>query len=292
MPVEWAAFFNRMISLDAPAKINLSLRVLRRREDGFHEIATRVVPLALADRLTLERLPGAPDGQMEFTCDDATVPGDETNLVVKAVRALEQATGKLPAVRIHLEKRVPHGAGLGGGSSDAAAVLRGLRELLAADWSGAVLHEAAAAVGSDVPFFLHSGVCDCTGRGEMVTPVPGWNWRARILLLKPPFGVPTPDAYGRWAGSRETPGLTYGPQSVDGAELVNDLERPVFAKYPVLGLLKARLLETAGVRAALMSGSGSTVFAVLEEKADAAPLLEAARELIGDELWSCDTSLR
>jgi len=290
--VDGAAYFNRMISLDAPAKINLSLRVVRRREDGFHEIATQMAPLALADRLTLERLPGAPHGRVEFTCDDASVPGDETNLAVKAVRALERETGALPAVRIHLGKRVPHGAGLGGGSSDAAAVLRGLRDLLAAEWREAVLHNAAAAVGSDVPFFLHGGVCDCAGRGEVVTPVPDWNWRARILLLKPPFGVPTPDAYRRWAESRETPGLTYGPQYVDGVELVNDLERPVFAKYPVLGLLKARLREGAGVRAALMSGSGSTVFAVLEESANAAPLLKAAQELIGDELWFCDTALR
>ena len=280
---------NPIRTLSAPAKINLSLRVLRRREDGFHEIATRMAPLALADRVTLERLDGAA-GRVEFSCDDPTVPGDETNLAVKAVRVLEKITGPLPAVRIHLEKRIPHGAGLGGGSSDAAAVLRGLRELVPV-LSLQMLQQAAAATGSDVPFFLHGCVCDCTGRGETVRPVPDFAWHPRVLLLKPPFGVATPGAYARWRESREVPGLTYASQPSPGGELVNDLERPVFAKYPVLGVLKARLLACEGVTAALMSGSGSTVFAVLEPAANAADIIAAAQHEIGAELWSCETAL-
>ncbi len=281
-----------MLTLDAPAKINLSLRVLRRREDGFHEITTRMAPLALADRLTIELVAGAPPETIEFTCDDASVPGDETNLVVKAVRALEKHTGALPAVRIHLEKRIPHGAGLGGGSSDAAAVLRGMNELLALQLPAQTLAEAAAATGSDVPFFLHGCVCDCTGRGETVTPVPGFSWRPRVLLVKPPFGVATPEAYRRWKDSREVPGLPYAAQQTAAGELLNDLERPAFEKYPVLGTLKARLLACEGVTAALMSGSGSTIFAILEPAANAAAVISAAQEEIGAELWCCDTALR
>jgi len=279
-----------MLTLEAPAKINLSLRVLRRREDGFHEIATRMAPLALADRLTLELLPNAPAGTVRFTCDDPTVPGDETNLAVRAVRNLEKHTGPRPGLRIHLEKHVPHGAGLGGGSSDAAAVLRGLAELCSV--SPSALQAAAAETGSDVPFFLHGCACDCAGRGEQVTPVEGFTWRPRVLLLKPPFGVATPDAYRRWTDSREIPGMFYFAQYTPGGELVNDLERPVFEKYPVLGLLKSRLMTCGGVQASLMSGSGSTVFAVLTPEADASAIISAAGELIGPGLWACDTALR
>jgi 4-diphosphocytidyl-2-C-methyl-D-erythritol kinase len=227
-----------------------------------------------------------------FTCDDPTVPGDETNLAVKAVRALEAHTGMLPGVRIHLEKHIPHGAGLGGGSSDAAAVLRGLNELFSLKLPLATLGAAAAAIGSDVPFFLHGGVCDCTGRGETVTPLPDFSWHPRVLLLKPPFGIPTPGIYRRWKDSREVPGFLYAAQETPGGPLLNDLERPAFEKHPVLGTLKARLLACGGVTAALMSGSGSTVFAILETHAEAAPIIEAARSEIGDEMWFSDTAVR
>ena len=281
-----------MIIRDAPAKINLSLRVLRRREDGFHEITTRIAPLALTDRLTLEKLPSAVSGTVTFTCDDPSVPGDETNLAVKAVRALEKHTGLLPGVRIHLEKRIPHGAGLGGGSSDAAAVLLGINDLFSMALDASILQDAAAGIGSDIPFFLQNCVCDCTGRGENVIPLPDFSWRPRILLIKPPFSIPTPGMYRRWRDSREVPGLPYTSQETPGGPLVNDLERPAFEKYPVLGTLKARLLAFEGVTGALMSGSGSTVFAVLEAGTDAAPVIEAAQREIGTEIWSCDTAVR
>jgi 4-diphosphocytidyl-2-C-methyl-D-erythritol kinase len=244
----------------------------------------------LADRLTIEKTDG-PAGTVEFTCDDPTVPGDETNLAVKALRALEEHTGTLPPVRLHLEKRVPHGAGLGGGSSDAAAVLTGINELFALNLTTEVLHTAAAAVGSDVPFFLYGKVCDCTGRGEIVTPVPDFSWHPRLLLIKPPFGIATAGVYRNWKDSREVPGLPYAAQGTPFGELINDLERPVFEKYPVLGTLKARLLATPGVTAALMSGSGSTVFAVLEPDADAAPAIAAAQQEIGTEGWFFETAL-
>lgn len=279
-----------MFTCEAPAKINLSLRVLRRREDGFHEIATRMAPLELADMVTVHSIP-APDGTVHFTCDDPTVPADESNLAVKAVRALEQDTGPLPAVHIHLEKHIPHGAGLGGGSSDAATVLRALKASLGLSVSLRRLLDAAARVGSDVPFFLLGSTCDCTGRGELVTPAGVSFSGQRVLLVKPPFGVPTPWAYQSWLDSVEMPGLPYAAQDSPAGELVNDLERPVFAKYPVLGTLKAALLAQPGVQAALMSGSGSTVFALLDEAADTAPLLATVQEEIGTEVWHCDTRL-
>jgi len=281
-----------MIVRTAPAKVNLSLRVLRRREDGFHEIATRMAPLTLADGVKMEQIHGAADGTVAFTCNDPTIPGDDTNLAVKAVRALEKLAGPLPAVRIHLEKRIPHGAGLGGGSSDAAAVLLGMDELFSLSLPVSRLAEAAAGVGSDVPFFLHGCVCDCTGRGELVTPVPDFSWHPRILLVKPPFGVATPDAYRRWGTSREVPGLPYAEQQTPGGILMNDLERAVFEKIPVLGTLKACLLECEGVTAALMSGSGSTVFAVLEPSVNSAGIIDAVQREAGTELWCCDTAVR
>jgi 4-diphosphocytidyl-2-C-methyl-D-erythritol kinase len=278
-------------SLDAPAKINLWLRVLGRRDDGFHELETRLAPLALCDRLTLTPDAGRRAGEIGFSCDDATVPCDESNLVVKAVRALAGATEPLPGMRLHLKKRIPHGAGLGGGSSDAAAALRLVRAAFREDLTDDALAEAAAAVGSDVPFFLSGWVADATGRGETVVPVPQFGATPQVLLVKLPFAIPTPWAYQQWKNSTEVPGLPFAPQQTPWGELRNDLERPVFEKYQVLGHLKAALLAAPGVAAALMSGSGSTVFAVLEEGAALAPVEAAVYEEVGREVRLIATRL-
>ena len=271
-------------SLNAPAKINLWLKVLGKREDGFHELETRMVPVALCDRLRLWPDATLPAGKIGFSCDDPSVPADGTNLVIKAIRALEAETGVLPGMRVHLEKRIPHGAGLGGGSSDAAAALRLVRAAFRPELQDVVLGGAAAMVGSDVPFFLSGYAADASGRGEVVVPVPEFRDTSRVLLVKLPFGVSTPWAYRQWKQSSEVPGLPYAPQTTLWGRLVNDLERPVFEKYQVLGHLKARLLKCSGVKAALMSGSGSTVFALLEEGAPAGPLEEAIREEVGAEV--------
>ena len=276
-------------SLDAPAKINLWLRVLRRREDGFHELETRMAPLALCDRLTLTPDPALAAGGIVFTCDDPTVPADESNLVLKAVRALE--SGAFPGMRLHLEKRIPHGAGLGGGSSDAAAALRLVQAVFCPGMAASVLEQAAAAVGSDVPFFLAGGVADATGRGERVVLVPEFTAETRVLLIKLPFGIPTPWAYRQWKDSAEVSGLPYTPQETVLGKLRNDLERPVFEKYQVLGHLKSALLGVPGVSAALMSGSGSTVFALLEEPVDLPTVVEAIYEEVGREVRLIDTRL-
>ena len=153
--------------LNAHAKVNLSLEVLGRRNDGFHEVNTRIVQISLSDELHFNP---SKSGEFEFTCSEPSIPSDEGNLVVKAANAFrDKADINLP-VHIHLEKSIPSGAGLGGGSSDAATTLKGLNKALGNKLSHDALHEIAASLGSDINFFLDGSVADCTGRGEMVTP--------------------------------------------------------------------------------------------------------------------------
>lgn len=268
------------LTLQAPAKLNLSLRVLEKREDGFHEIDTLIVKLpGLADRIEFRE-----SDDFAFTCDDPSVPSDESNLVVKAVRAYEAATGIPCKYSISLSKVIPNGAGLGGGSSDAAATLHGLNQLNGYALAVDPLKDIAANLGSDVPFFLVSGAARCTGRGEIIEQVPSPP-ALHVLLLKPSFAVPTPDAYGRWKASHELPGISYAEQRVSEILLGNDLERPVFQKHQFLAELKQWLLARRETSATLMCGSGSTVFAVLTEDADAAALAKAARFELDPGLW-------
>lgn len=273
----------------APAKTNLHLRVLGRRADGYHEIDTRMVRLALADRI--DATPRERGDGLSFTCSDPSLPLGEGNLVVRAVRALESASGHAFDASLRLEKRIPSGAGLGGGSSDAAAVLVGLNRWLVQPLGAGALNEIASAIGADVPFFLHGSTCDCTGTGTTVRPV-AFQARLRLLLVKPPFGVPTPWAYSRWRESRPLVGASYAEQDFPWGVLVNDLERPVFEKYLVLAHLKSWLLNHKIVQGALLSGSGATVFAVLRDDA-AEKEIESLLEGVGDEFgatfWTCAT---
>ena len=269
------------MKLHAPAKINLSLRILGKRLDGFHELESLMVPLTLADTLDIE-----PGGEgIAFTCSDTTLPCDDSNLVVRAARRFFETAGIAPSVRIHLEKAIPHGAGLGGGSSDAASTLAGLNSAFGSPLDAPAIHALAAELGSDVPFFLVRSAAVCRGRGEHVeqAPSPG---ALPLLLIKPAFGVPTPWAYSRWKDSREMPGVSYAPQDFPWGRLVNDLERPVFEKYVFLAVLKRWLLQQPEVAGALMSGSGSTTFAVLKSVADGAGLEIRVREEFG-EVWTC-----
>lgn len=267
--------------MEAPAKINLSLLIHGKRPDGFHEIETLMVPVSLADDLLFE-----PAEEFEFVCSDSSLPVDENNLVVRAARSFFNRTGIQPGVKIRLEKRIPHGAGLGGGSSDAATTLIGLNELFQADLSLKELSDLAAPIGSDIPFFIYRSAAICRGRGEIVEPVE-FNHSLSILLLKPPFGVPTPWAYSRWRDSMEIPGVPYGEQEMSWGKLVNDLERPVFEKYVFLSMLKSWLLAQPEAEGALMSGSGATMFAI-SPTPEASQALEAkARAEFGPTLWSC-----
>ncbi len=271
----------------APAKINLSLRVLGRREDGFHEIETLMVPLDLADEITLEDTAAADANGIELVCSDPTIPTGPGNLAYRAAELFQARLGHaMPPVRIVLTKHVPHGAGLGGGSSDAATVLLALNEKTHAGLSTALLAEMAAELGSDVPFFVYRQAAICRGRGERIEPT-NFDATLSLVLFKPEFPISTPWAYQRWRDSRELNGVLYSAQPFPWGELVNDLERPVFEKYLVLADLKTWLLQQPEVSGALLSGSGSTMFAVLRDtpiQADA--LIERARKNFG-ELWSC-----
>lgn len=271
------------MQLRAPAKINLSFRILRRRGDGFHEIETLMAPISLEDELTIER--GEPGKGIEFHCDDATLAGGD-NLVVRAAQLFCRTIKAPPDLVIELRKRIPHGAGLGGGSSDAATALLGLNELFAAGLERDRLTSLAAKLGSDVPFFLAQSAAHCRGRGEIVEATT-LSKKLSLLLLKPDFGVPTPWAYSRWRESRELPDVAYAPQSLDGIEFVNDLERPVFEKFIFLAEMKMWLLRQREVEIAFLSGSGSTMCAVLRGGADVAELATRARAALDADLWAC-----
>ena len=265
----------------APAKVNLSLRVLGRREDGFHELDSLMVRVSVFDALEIERTDA---GGIAFSCDAGDVPSDDTNLVVRAALLFCSQTGVAPDLRIHLQKAIPHGGGLGGGSSDAATTLMALNTIFETGLSRDSLALIGAQIGSDVPFFLYESAARISGRGEVVVPAESVRG-LRILLVKPPFGVPTPWAYKRWKESIELPGVLYEVQPLDRVELINDLERPVFEKYLFLADLKQWLLQQPELEGALMSGSGATVFGVIRngEKIDALKL--RLEQEFGSELW-------
>jgi 4-diphosphocytidyl-2-C-methyl-D-erythritol kinase len=269
------------LSLPAHAKINLWLRINGKRPDGFHAVDTRMCPIDIADRVDIELLP---EGSTQLTCSDTTLPIDETNLALRALRAFEQRTGIVKAWRIHLDKHIPSGAGLGGGSSDAAAVLRGLNELSGSPLSLDDLAQIAASIGSDIPFFLHHRTCDATGRGELVTPI-DFPHQFHLVLIKPPFGIPTPWAYKHWATSQPLAHIRYEAQPTPWGDMLNDLERPVFEKHYFLAALKIWLLAQPETTAALMSGSGSTMFAITKDQATAEALAQRAQDYCGETSW-------
>ncbi|MEM7014960.1 MAG: 4-(cytidine 5'-diphospho)-2-C-methyl-D-erythritol kinase [Verrucomicrobiota bacterium] len=271
------------LTLQSPAKINLSLRILKKRSDGFHEIETRMAPVSVFDELSFSRSTAL---GLQFTCDQEELPLDDSNLVVKAVRLLEKRTRRKFDVAIHLAKHIPHGAGLGGGSGNAAVTLQGLNKLFELKLSDKKLVKFAAEIGSDIPFFIYNSVCDCAGRGESVNPVEGFNRTLPIFLAKPAFNISTPWAYQKWKDSKELPDILYAPQLLTWGSVVNDLERPVFAKHFSLATMKMWLLEQPEVAAALMSGSGSTMIAILREMRLAKQLQKRALTEFGETTWT------
>lgn len=272
----------------APAKINLSLKILGRRGDGFHEIETLIAPVSICDEINVQKLLGK--REIEFECNDPSLPKGDHNLVVRAAKTFFE-TMKLDAgVSIVLKKNIPHGAGLGGGSSDAGSTLLALNELFDTKLPRGALAKMAETIGSDVPFFVFESAANCKGRGELVSPT-RLREQLPILLLKPDFSVATQWAYSRWRDSREIPVIRYAAQEFTGQTFVNDLERPVFEKFIFLAHLKMWLLKRPEVGAALMSGSGSTVFAVLRDRAASDHLARRAKAELDPELWTsaCDT---
>ncbi len=244
-----------------PCKINLGLRITEKRADGYHNLETLFYPVrGLCD--LLEILPSAEEG-IHFTSSGLAVDGPaEANLCVRAARLLG-----VDGVRIHLRKNIPFGAGLGGGSSDAAATLAGINRVFDLGLSPDRLAEAALQLGSDVPFFLHDGPMIGRGRGEELTPFPldlsGWH----LVLIKPDLHSSTAEAYRAITPRR--PGepieeILSLPVEAWRERLTNDFEEPLFAKYPLLGEIKARLYDLGAAYAAL-SGSGSALFGLFRQ---------------------------
>lgn len=275
------------MKLRAPAKVNLHLRICGRRTDGFHELETLMAPVSLADEVTVETAPG---WDVRVECDHPEVPPGEKNLAFAAARAFSRETGREFSARIAIAKRIPMGAGLGGGSSDAAAVLLALDHLLETGLGAAGLERIAGTLGSDVPFFIRRQAAWCRGRGEQITP---WTLPEKLplLLLKPSFGVETPWAYRHWAASQDLPGVDPDGQSLGWVDVFNSLERPVFEKYLLLPAMKNWLRCQPEVRAAALSGSGSTLFAVLQGGTSSGSLEQRARDAFGQDLWTaaCET---
>jgi 4-diphosphocytidyl-2-C-methyl-D-erythritol kinase len=238
----------------APAKINLYLHIVGRRPDGFHELETLMAPISLGDTLEIDLIPRG----IEFTCSDPALSDAHDNLATRAARLFLDEFKLATGVRIHLEKCVPVGAGLGGGSSDAAAVLLALRQLTRIDCADSKLAELAAQLGSDIPFFIYRQPALCRGRGEIIEPVKlKKNYQG--LLVHPGFGVSTPWAYKTYA---QNPQQGASGRTFDDFTLRNDLEPPAFSKYPWLPTVKSWFREQPEVLDSLMSGSGSSVFAL------------------------------
>ena len=255
---------------EAFAKVNRSLVVLGRRADGYHELDTVFQAVGLADRLTFEESDG-----LTLELDDPSIPAGAENLVVRAARALAEEAGVKPRAAIGLEKRIPSGGGLGGGSSDAAVTLLGLTALWGLDLSLERLSVVGAALGSDVPFFLFGGTARGLGRGERIEPLPDLPPRG-VVLVMPPFPVATPDVFRRLAAP-EWDGRM--PVERGAAEVPdrNDLEPAAEALFPALRAVRESLAAAGAVQARL-SGSGSTVFGLFPDLAAAS---EAARRLAG-----------
>ncbi len=272
------------------AKINLSLRVLSTRPDGYHELRTIFQSIALHDTLTLRGI----RGPFRLTCDDPACPADDTNLVWRAAERMWDAAGRGGPPRdlaIALEKRIPIQAGLGGGSSDAAAALRALARRWRVD--SARVRAAAKALGADVPYFLEGGTVLGLDRGDALFPLIDLP-AAWVVLVLPNVGVSTNDAFA-WldsdadAARRRQPGADRSPKrralqvrSAD-ADMVNDLEGPVAARHPAIGRIISAL-QKRGASQAAMSGSGSAVFGLFPNRAAAsraaAALASASRRTL------------
>jgi 4-diphosphocytidyl-2-C-methyl-D-erythritol kinase len=276
----------RTIRRDAHAKVNLFLRVLSTREDGYHEIESLVVPISLADRIVVRP---AEELRVEIVGEPAFSPGG-LNLALVAALALADACAEPAGALVEIEKRIPVAGGLGGGSADAAATLLALNELWGCDVDAATLEQVGELIGSDVPAMLSGKSVLMGGRGERLAPaeVPPFHW----VLVRLGFGVRSPDAYRWWdedgGGTGPDPdallaAATAGDAEALGPLLFNDLERPVAARHPEIGEAARALIES-GALGAIMSGSGSSVIGLARDGAHARELaagFERAEPVVG-----------
>jgi len=284
----------------SPCKVNLILNILGQRADGFHELETVMQPVNLCDEMSFARA----DTGVQLTCSNSELPVDAKNLVHRAATAFLAAAKISDGVKIHLQKNLPLAGGIGGGSANAAVTFAALNELFGAPLPLEKLHALAAALGSDVPFFLYDQPALATGRGENVRPLekfPALRGKA-FFLVHPGFGISTPWSYQNLArfpqDQNGTPGraqklislLQDGDLKAAAGEVYNSLEAPAFDKFPVLQLYREFLREN-GALVALMSGSGSTTFAIAENLSAAENLAEKFKSQFGANGWTATVAI-
>ena len=269
-----------MLYVKAPAKINLTLDVLYKRPDHYHEVDMIMTTIDLADRIGLE---SRPDGLIKIISTDRFVPDDERNFAYQAAKLLKDTYGIKEGVSITIEKDIPIAAGLAGGSSDAAATLRGLNELWKLDLTLDELAEYGAKIGSDVPFCVYGGTARATGRGEKIEPLPAppncW-----VVLAKPKIGVSTADVYGGLKVDEiKHPNIDQMVQAIYKedyellcASLGNVLESVTFKLHPEVVTIKEQM-QRFGADAVLMSGSGPTVFGLVDSETRATRIYNGLR---------------
>jgi 4-diphosphocytidyl-2-C-methyl-D-erythritol kinase len=283
----------------APAKINWSLHVRGRRPDGYHDIESLFLPISLADEVTVALEDGIA-GTVRLRSDDPALPADSRNLAVRAVEEYYRGRGDRPGVAIELRKRIPAGSGLGGGSSDAAAVLRALSRFDGRPETGAELEGAARRVGADVPFFLCCRPARVTGIGERIEPLDGVPRHALVVAF-PGFAVSTRLAYEELDRERDAPSTSstsltsswdavtiqrFRSRDPDLAQIHNDFEEIVGRRHPQIAALKRRL-ALLGASGAAMSGSGSAVFGVFPDPREAE---QAAETIRSEGVWAASVT--
>ncbi len=288
----------------SPAKINLNLGIKDvSRADGFHELETLIAKVNLYDELTFTpadnyQLSFA-DNTLQLSESDCSI---EDNLITQALRLWEQATGLTALYHIHVTKRIPHGAGLGGGSSNAVTTLKALNELNNKPLTDEKLLELANQLGSDMACFMTQGLAQCTGRGDISTPyhidsIDTVNAlkQQSLLLIKPQFGVNSAEAYQLYKKHVTNTEKKCKPEHQSfnfiGVKLYNDLEYPVFIKYPFLAILKDWLNQQPEIDQALMTGSGSTLVAYIKGSNQGHTILQRAQQRIDPTLWGAQVNL-
>lgn len=269
-------------TLPSFAKINWHLQIAGKRDDGFHELCTIFQTISLCDKLTFSE-----SEKIILTCDNPQIPIDDTNLIVKAAKILQKKSGTEKGAEIHLEKKIPAPGGLGGGSSNAAIALLGLKKLWNIEISLDELRKIGADLGSDVPFFFCGGTALGTGRGTEIESIADENEKY-LLIVTPKVDVPTREAFARVNAPRLT---NFDSKSilqicrneaeklkVGKLKLKNDFEESVFAIAPEIEKVKQKLLES-GAKQALLSGSGASVFAVFEKKETRQATIKAIEQI-------------
>lgn len=262
----------------APAKVNLLLEIVGRREDGYHLLQSIMAPLTLADELEFSQVKQG----ITLSCDNPDLPVGADNLIVRTATALCEETGCRKGIHIRLVKRIPMAAGLGGGSSDAACTLMAIRDMFNLPVSDARMHELAVNLGADVPFFLLGRPCLAEGIGDVLRPY-SLPAGLPLALVKPVDGLPTEKVYQAlgWPLTQQKKPSNLPPALDNRAAVLNwlrnDLEAPAFTLQPQVKYIKEMLLAS-GARGALMTGSGPTVFGIFIDSKDAAQACQTAQK--------------